>query len=82
MPAWYNKFLHLMGPAIRPTDDHTRSMLPIDAVVAVIWATFLSIVTLVLAYYGFVVADRQELAIERSVEDATETAAPDASSAS
>ena len=57
-------------------------MLPIDAVVAVIWAIFLSTVTLVLAYFGFVVAEGQELAIDPRVEDATEPTASDAPSAS
>ena len=55
-------------------------MMPIDAIAAVIWAVFLSLVTVVLAYFGFVVADRQELAVDLQAEDAAEPRSPDASS--
>lgn len=46
--------------------------MPIETTVAYVWAVFMSLVTLVLCYYGFVVAERQELAVEPTYADSTE----------
>lgn len=45
-------------------------MPPIDAIVAIVWAVFLVLITLVLSYFGFVVARRQDREVEPATEDA------------
>ena len=57
-------------------------MVAIDAIVALIWAAFLTLITIVLTYFGFVVARRQDLESNPAGEDAPSVAAADAQPAS
>lgn len=72
---------NIVGPVSRRLRAISDSMPAIAAAVAVVWAVFLTLVTLVLAYYAFVVSERQAGPIERTDERSREVAAPDAQSA-
>ena len=49
----------------------------IETTVAYVWAAFMTIVTLVLCYYGFVVAGRQDLAVEPTFAASSDSSVPD-----
>lgn len=49
-------------------------MPPIEAIVALIWAVFLTLILVVLSYLGFVVGGRQDLESHRTPEGSTRAA--------
>mgnify|MGYP007065694224 CR=1 FL=1 len=53
-------------------------MVAIDAIVAVVWAAFLTLTTVVLTYFGFVVSGRQDLESHQIAEEAPSVVATDA----
>ena len=53
-------------------------MVAIDAIVAVVWAAFLTLTTVVLTYFGFVVSGRQDLESHKIAEEAPSVVATDA----
>ena len=52
-------------------------MVAIDALAAVIWAAYLTVMFVVLSYFGFVVGGRQDLASHRTTEESTTAVAAD-----
>jgi len=49
-------------------------MVAIDALAAVIWAAYLTLMLVVLSYFGFVVGGRQDLESNRSTGESTRSA--------
>ena len=64
----------MTGPATRATSPSSRSMVAIDALAAVIWAAYLTLMLVVLSYFGFVVGGRQDLESNRSTEEPARSA--------
>lgn len=48
--------------------------MPIETTVAYVWAIFMTLVTIVLSYFGIVVARRQDLESHRSAEESSTSA--------
>ena len=65
---------NIPGPATRATSPSSRSMVAIDALAAVIWAAYLTLMLVVLSYFGFVVGGRQDLESNRSTEESARSA--------
>lgn len=78
---WTKEPHHFVGPLSPDSPTDGDPMPPIETIVAYVWAAFMTLVTVVLSYYGFVVAERQELAIEPTYAGSTETAPTDSATA-